>query len=335
MKILVTGSAGFIGYHLIKGLVVDKTLSILGIDNINDYYDIDLKLLRLEKSGIDKKEIQHCKLLHSSLHTNYTFAKADIIDKDQMNKLFEEYKPDIVINLAAQAGVRYSLINPDSYIQNNIIGFFNIINCCKNNNVSHLIYASSSSVYGNNLRSPYSEYDKTDSPVSLYAVTKKSNELMAHAYSNLYKMKTTGLRFFTVYGPYGRPDMAPMIFTNSIYKNKPIIVFNEGKLKRDFTYIDDIINNVIKIIKSKHDCRDLYKIYNIGSSNPINIMDFIYELEKFIGKKAEIKYSSMQEGDVYETYSNTTALINDYGNYKFTPLNFGVKKFIEWYNSYI
>jgi UDP-glucuronate 4-epimerase len=329
-KILITGTAGFIGYHLVKRLVQNSENETIGLDNINDYYDRNLKYARLKDTGIEKEDIQDLRLTQSRIYPNYRFVKLDLTDKVNLHKLFAEFRPDIVVNLAAQAGVRYSLEKPDSYIQSNIIGFLNILEGCRHYPVKHLIYASSSSVYGNNAKVPFSEDDKTDTPVSLYAATKKSNELMAYAYSHLYGIPATGLRFFTVYGPYGRPDMAPMLFTNAIIKGEPIKVFNNGNLSRDFTYIDDIIEGVCRVMAKTTGQTPPHAVYNIGCSKPVQLMDFIQTLEDAIGKKAEMVMQAMQQGDVYQTYADTTALESHCGYVPETGLREGIYQFVNF-----
>jgi UDP-glucuronate 4-epimerase len=331
MRILVTGTAGFIGYHLIKKLSENQLYEIIGVDNINDYYDRSLKYGRLEDTGIEKSAIKNNLFAQSVKYNNYRFVKLDLTDKKNLNKLFVDVKPNIVVNLAAQAGVRYSLENPESYIASNIVGFLNLLECCRFNPVNHLIYASSSSVYGNNAEIPYSEKTRTDSPASLYAATKKSDELLAYAYSHLYNIPATGLRFFTVYGPYGRPDMAPMIFTYAIYKNKTIRVFNNGDLRRDFTYINDIIEGLIRVIDKVPANVPPHKIYNIGCSSPVKLLDFINMLEEAIGKKALMLMLPMQQGDVCQTYADTSLLEEDIGYKPTTTLKEGIAKFVEWY----
>jgi UDP-glucuronate 4-epimerase len=331
MKIFITGAAGFIGYHLVKRLVQIETNDIIGIDNINNYYDQNLKYIRLKDTGIEKDEIKDLTLIKSKKHSKYKFVKLDLIDKNNLTKLFSEYKPDIVVNLAAQAGVRYSLENPDAYVQSNIIGFLNLLECCRHYPVKHLVYASSSSVYGNNAEVPYSEDTKTDSPVSLYAATKKSNELMAYAYSHLYGIPATGLRFFTAYGPYGRPDMAPMLFTKAIMIGEPIKVFNNGNLRRDFTYIDDIIEGIIRVMGKTPDKVPPHTVYNIGCSKPVQLTEFIHTLEDTIGLKAKMVMLPMQMGDVYQTYADTTALERDFGYSPIVSLKEGIERFISWY----
>jgi UDP-glucuronate 4-epimerase len=333
-KILITGTAGFIGYHLVKRLVQEVENIITGIDNINNYYDQNLKYARLKDTGICKEDVKDLLPTQSICYPNYRFIKFDLTDKEHLTSLFREFCPDIVVNLAAQAGVRYSLENPDAYIQSNIIGFLNLLECCRHYPVKHLVYASSSSVYGNSAEVPYSEDDKTDSPVSLYAATKKSNELMAHAYSHLYCIPATGLRFFTVYGPYGRPDMAPMLFANAIVKNELVKVFNNGNLSRDFTYIDDIIEGIVRVMAKTPDKDSHHAVYNIGCSKPVQLMDFIHTLEDTIGKKANLEMYPMQHGDVYQTYADTTELERVFGYHLRIELKEGVEKFVAWYKSF-
>ena len=326
-KILVTGAAGFIGYFLSKRLL-DMGCTVVGIDNLNDYYDVNLKLARLDLLKPYKK---------------FSFRKGDISNKAEIDELFSNEKFDIVVNLAAQAGVRYSITNPDVYISSNIIGFYNILEACRHNPVEHLIYASSSSVYGTNKKVPYSTEDKVDNPVSLYAATKKSNELMAHTYSKLYKIPTTGLRFFTVYGPMGRPDMAYFSFTSKIVKGEKIQIFNYGDMKRDFTYIDDIITGVVNIMGRVPDETEdgaPYKIYNIGNNKPEDLLNFVETLEKclmregIIDKPAEKEFLPMQPGDVYQTYADVDDLVRDFNFKPDTDLGEGLSRFIKWYIDY-
>lgn len=337
MKILVTGAAGFIGSFLCKKLLETTENQIIGLDNLNDYYDVSLKEARLE-------------MLRK--HETFKFIKGDISDKTFINKLFSEYKFDIVVNLAAQAGVRYSIDHPDVYIQSNIIGFYNILEACRYNPVKHLVYASSSSVYGGNTKVPFSTDDKVDNPVSLYAATKKSNELLAHAYSKLYNIPTTGLRFFTVYGPMGRPDMAYFSFTNKLIKGETIEIFNYGNCKRDFTYVDDIVNGIIKVMnkapEKKNGADGLpippYKIYNIGNSNPENLLDFVQILSEELVKagvlpkdydfEAHKKLVPMQKGDVPITYADTSDLERDFGYKPSTSLREGLRNFSVWYKMF-
>jgi UDP-glucuronate 4-epimerase len=318
---LITGAAGFIGFHLTKRLL-KQGLTVVGFDNLNDYYDVNLKHSRLDILKDFKK---------------YNFIKVDLADKDKVNELFATYHPDIVVNLGAQAGVRYSIENPDAYIKSNIIGFFNILEACRRNNVEHLVYASSSSVYGANKKIPFSTEDKVDKPVSLYAATKKSNELMAYTYSHLYGIPATGLRFFTVYGPYGRPDMAYYSFTKAILEGKPIKVFNHGDMYRDFTYIDDIVTGIVNILPNppqKDETGAPHKVYNIGNNKPEKLMDFIQTLEQCLGKEAIKEYYPMQPGDVYQTYADVTELMDDFDFKPDTPINVGLAKFVEWYREY-
>ena len=308
MNILVTGAAGFIGFHLSK-LLLKKGFNVIGLDNINDYYDPNLKLDRLKILGIKSNE--DCIYNQKFEKDNFKFIKLNLEDKENLLKLFESENIDIVCNFAAQAGVRYSLTNPDTYIQSNIVGFHNILECCRIYKIKHLIYASSSSVYGLNKKIPFSVNDSVDNPISLYAATKKSNELMAHSYSHLYNIPTTGIRFFTVYGPWGRPDMALFIFTKSIIEGKNIDVYNYGKMMRDFTYIDDIIKGVYKIIINKKNKK--FSIYNIGNNNSIELLDFIICIEKKLGKIAKKNMLPIQSGDVVKTWANVDGLIKDYG----------------------
>lgn len=335
MKLLLTGTAGFIGYSLTKKLLeLNLDVQIVGLDNINDYYELSLKYGRLADLGFDKSDIVYGKKIVSSHSKNSFFIQLKLEDKAGIDRLFAEEKFDIVCNLAAQAGVRYSIENPYAYIESNIVGFINILEACRHNPVRHLVYASSSSVYGMNDKVPFSEEDKVDSPVSLYAASKKSNELMAHAYSNLYKIPATGLRFFTVYGPWGRPDMAPFLFTKAIVNNEPIKIFNNGNMLRDFTYIDDIVDGVIKTLTHIPQTEIPYKIYNIGNSKPIKLMDFISEIEQALNKEAQKVFMAMQPGDVYQTYADTSNLENDVNFKPDTPIKEGVKSFVDWYISF-
>ncbi|MDO6811812.1 NAD-dependent epimerase [Tenacibaculum soleae] len=334
MKILVTGAAGFIGFHLSKKLL-DKGHTVIGIDNINDYYNVDLKYDRLKELGIQKETAAaFYKENISSTYSDFKFRRINLEDKEALVALFEQEKFDVVCNLAAQAGVRYSIENPDAYIQSNIVGFLNILECARYNNIKHLVYASSSSVYGANAKIPFSEEDKVDTPVSLYAATKKSNELMAYTYSHLYKIPTTGLRFFTVYGPWGRPDMAPMLFADAISNDRPIKVFNYGKMQRDFTYIDDIVAGIERVLVSDIKDRTLYKVYNIGNNNSVKLLDFISEIEKNIGKEAKKELLPIQLGDVEKTWANVNDLMKDYNYKPNTLLSKGIKEFINWFKNY-
>ena len=335
MKVIVTGVAGFIGFHLCNSLL-EKGHKVLGIDNINSYYDIDLKKARLNL--IQKKD----------KYKNFSFFKGDIQDELFLKDIFKSFEPNIVINLAAQAGVRYSLKNPSKYIQSNIVGFGNILECCKNFHIEHLIYASSSSVYGGNTKFPFSENDAVDHPVSLYAATKRSNELMAHTYSHLFNLPTTGLRFFTVYGPWGRPDMALFIFTKSIIEGKPIDIFNHGNMIRDFTYVDDVIEG-INLLLLKIPAKDEFfkssspspskswcpfRIFNIGNSNPISLISYIEAIEKSLNLKAIKNFVDMQPGDVSKTFSDTSSLENWIKFRPATKISKGVESFISWYKDY-
>lgn len=338
MKILVTGAAGFIGFHVCK-LLLEKGYHVMGIDNINDYYDVSLKYGRLSALGIKQiKEERFGQKMQSKTFHNFSFVKLNIEDREALPTLFETEKFEVVCNLAAQAGVRYSLENPNAYIDSNIVGFLNILECCRHYNIKHLVYASSSSVYGGNKKIPFETSDKVDHPLSLYAATKKSNELMAHTYSHLYGFPTTGLRFFTVYGPWGRPDMALFLFTKAIINDEPIKVFNQGNMERDFTYIDDIVEGVVKVIETplskRSDPTNRYKIYNIGNNNSVKLMDFINAIEEELSVKAIEELLPMQPGDVSATWANVDGLIHDYGYKPTTPLKEGVSKFISWYRSY-
>lgn len=334
-RILVTGAAGFIGSFLVKALA-EQGNEVVGIDNLNDYYDVNLKYGRLkELCGIQRENIEEGRLTVSTLYSNYRFVKGDITDRDLLAALFDAEHFDIVCNLAAQAGVRYSLVNPYAYAESNLMGFLNILEACRHHHIEHLVYASSSSVYGMNEKVPFCETDMTDTPVSLYAATKKSNELMAHAYSNLYHIPATGLRFFTVYGPWGRPDMAPYLFMKSITKGEPIRVFNHGKMRRDFTYIDDIIQAVVRIIGSKpYEAEVPFRVYNIGHSRPVELMDFIHCIERATGKEAVCRYEEMQPGDVTCTYADTTRLEEDFQYAPSTEIQDGIQRMYEWFESY-
>ncbi|MBD5303956.1 MAG: NAD-dependent epimerase/dehydratase family protein [Bacteroides sp.] len=332
-KILITGAAGFIGFHLVNRLC-EMGYEIYGIDNINDYYPVSLKYARLNECGIPEKKIIQGKPVKSIKYSNYRFCRIDICDKVQIDRLFAEEKFDIVINLAAQAGVRYSIENPHAYIESNIVGFLNILEASRVNNIKHLVYASSSSVYGGNTKTPFQETDRVDNQVSIYAATKKCDELMANVYSKLYHLPTTGLRFFTVYGPWGRPDMSPFLFIDAILNNKPIKVFNHGDMLRDFTYIDDIIEGVSRIINVIPESEHLASIYNIGNHTPTRLMDYIQCIEKSTGKVAEKEYLPMQPGDVYQTYADSTALSKATGFRPNTPLQEGIEKTVLWFKEY-
>ncbi len=334
MRILVTGVAGFIGFHLAKSLLALEH-NVVGIDNINDYYDVDLKYDRLSELGVNRKEAsEFYKNCVSKKHKSFLFTRMNLEDDLQLQEVFKENHFDVVCNLAAQAGVRYSIENPKTYIQSNVVGFLNVLECCRYNHIKHLIYASSSSVYGANTKVPFSEEDKVNSPVSLYAATKKSNELMAHTYSHLYNLPTTALRFFTVYGPWGRPDMAPMLFANAIRNGEPINVFNHGEMERDFTFIDDVIEGVIKVIEKPVEQREKYKVYNIGNNKTVKLTTFIDEIEVNLKKKAQQKMLPMQLGDVKKTWADVSHLIKDYNYQPTTTIEEGVSKFIQWFLGY-
>lgn len=318
---LVTGGAGFIGFHLSKRLL-EQSARVIGFDNLNDYYDVQLKNDRL---NILKE------------YENYTFIKGDLSDKEDVFRLFREYAPQVVVNLGAQAGVRYSIDNPDAYMQSNMIGFFHILEGCRHFRVEHLVYASSSSVYGGNEKVPFSTEDRVDEPVSLYAATKKSNELMAYAYSKLYNIPVTGLRFFTVYGPYGRPDMAYYKFTKKILAGEPIQIYNNGDMYRDFTYVDDIVQGMENVLCNPpvQNAKGVsYKLYNIGNHKPVKLMDFIAVLEKNLGKTAVKEFLPMQQGDVYQTYADVSDLMRDYGFKPDTTIEEGLGEFVRWYREY-
>jgi UDP-glucuronate 4-epimerase len=339
MKILVTGAAGFIGSKLMY-MLARRGDVVVGIDNINDYYDPRLKYGRLRECGIDAEndDMEWGRMAESTLLPNCRFCRMAIDDKESLDALFEEEKFDKVVNLAAQAGVRYSITNPYAYLQSNLVGFLNVLEACRNYGVRHLVYASSSSVYGMNEKVPYSEDDKVVSPVSLYAASKKSNELMAHAYSKLYGFATTGLRYFTVYGPWGRPDMSPMLFATAITQGKPIKVFNQGDMIRDFTYIDDIVEGTMHVIDHEPltaDCEHgvPYKVYNIGCSNPVKLMDFISEIENACGREAEKIFLPMQPGDVYQTNADTSKLEKECGYKPHWSLHDGIGEFMKWFKS--
>lgn len=346
-KILVTGTAGFIGFHLAQRLI-ERGDEVIGLDCINDYYDINLKYSRLHITGIEKNEISYGKFVQSTKFNNYRFIQLKLEDRDSILKLFTEQKFDKVCNLAAQAGVRYSIQNPFTYIDSNINGFLNILEGCRHNNVRHLVYASSSSVYGLNENMPFSTFHNVDHPISLYAASKKSNELMAHTYSYLYGMPTTGLRFFTVYGPWGRPDMALFIFAKAITEGKPIDVFNNGNMQRDFTYVDDIVEGIIRVIDNPANKDDKwsgqkpnpgtsvapYKIYNIGNSSPVKLLDFIEAIESALGKKAFKNFLPLQAGDVPATWADVDDLVENLGYKPQTTIQYGINRFIEWYKNF-
>jgi len=331
-SIIVTGAAGFIGFHLASALL-EQGHKVLGLDNLNDYYDVQLKQDRLSRIAD---------------HPNFSFRKISLEDMASLTKAFEEFRPEYVVNLAAQAGVRYSIINPKAYIDSNLVGFANILECCRHHKIKHLVYASSSSVYGSNTKVPFATSDNVDHPLSLYAATKKANELMAHTYANLYKLPCTGLRFFTVYGAWYRPDMAMFIFTKSIFEGKPISVFNHGKMKRDFTYVDDVVSAMVKLIPmpakasinwnsnnpDPSSSNVPYKIYNIGNHSPVDLLDMIECLENEIGKKAVKNFEPMQMGDVQSTCADVTELMQDTGFSPSTNIAEGIKSFVAWYKEY-
>ena len=332
MKILLTGCAGFIGMHVTRKLL-DLGNTVTGVDNLNEYYDPRLK---------------HGRLSELSALSNFNFIESDITDLKALERIFEENPPNRVINLAAQPGVRYSIENPHVYIQSNIVGFQNILECCRHNNIEHLVYASSSSVYGSNAKVPFAVTDNVDHPVSLYAATKKANELMAHTYSHLYGLPTTGLRYFTVYGPWGRPDMSAWLFTSSILKEEPIKVFNHGKMKRDFTYVEDVANITARILdhipnktenlpvdEKGHKCSNIpYKVYNVGNNTPIELMTFIETIENALGKKAEKVFLDIQPGDVLDTFADVEDLRRDVGIVPNTSLSYGISEWVNWFKSY-
>lgn len=331
-KVLITGAAGFIGFHLAKRLAANGC-QVVGLDNMNPYYDVALKNARLDDL---KKE------------SNFEFCEVDLCDRRQLEDLFVQQKLDVVVNLAAQAGVRYSLENPYAYVDSNLVGFINLLECCRHHETKHLVFASSSSVYGANSKMPFSVHHNVDHPVSLYAATKKANELMAHTYSHLYRLPCTGLRFFTVYGPWGRPDMALFLFTQAILEDKPIKVFNHGKMQRDFTYIDDIIEGVIRVMgrlprANPHWSGDApdpgtssapYKIYNIGNNNPVELIQFIEVIEAALGRRARKEFMDLQPGDVVATYADVDDLMEDVGFKPATPIEIGVARFVEWFKDF-
>jgi UDP-glucuronate 4-epimerase len=346
-KILVTGAAGFIGFHMARKLV-ERGEDVVGLDNLITYYDIDLKFKRLKFSGILSSDLKHGTLQESSKYVNYKFVQLGLEENVPLQKLFRDEKFDFVVNLAAQAGVRYSIKRPDVYIESNIIGFANILEACRNNNIEHLIYGSSSSVYGMSSMVPYSTKHPTDHPISLYAATKKSNELLAHTYSHLFQLPTSGVRFFTVYGPWGRPDMAYFIFANKIMKGEPIDVYNNGEMERDFTYVDDIVDGTIKIMYNKAQSNPdwspsnmepnsslaPYKIYNIGANKPVKLLRFIQILELCLGRKTKKNFMPIQPGDVLKTWANIDDLVTDFDYKPTTSLEDGISKFVDWYKKF-
>ena len=333
--ILITGAAGFIGYHLCEALLKSGH-KVVGLDNINDYYDENLKYMRLQHLGVERENAEIFDAISSSTShgTKMQFIRMNLEDRKALPKLFKDFKFDMVCSLAAQPGVRYSLENPEAYIDSNINGFLNVLECCRHNDVKRLIYASSSSIYGNSDAVPFSESANVDKPISLYAATKKSNELMAYTYSHLYGIETIGLRFFTVYGPWGRPDMAMFLFTDAIINKKPIKVFNNGNLSRDFTYIDDIVTGVVATLTEDSKKSSLYKLYNIGNSTPVQLMDFIKSIENNLGVVAEKEMLPMQAGDLHQTWADVSKLQKDYNYKPNTSVEKGVEAFINWYKIY-
>jgi UDP-glucuronate 4-epimerase len=332
-KFLITGAAGFIGLHLTNALL-ERGHEVVGLDNINDYYDVNLKYARLKDAGIERLGVVWNNLIKSIKHPGYHFVRMNLEDREHLTEVFRNGKFDYVVHLAAQAGVRYSIDNPDAYVQSNIVGFFNILEACRHYPVKYLLYASSSSVYGNNEKVPFSEDDNVDHPISLYAATKKSNELMAYTYSHLYAIPAMGLRFFTVYGPWGRPDMAIYKFTKAIMNNKPIQVYAEGKLLRDFTYIDDIVNGVIAILNKQKSLKPPL-LMNIGNNHPVTVNELVSELEQALNRRAQIEYLPMQPGDVEKTFADIE-LINAYCGFKpETNLKTGIRRFCDWYSGYM
>jgi UDP-glucuronate 4-epimerase len=347
MKILITGTGGFIGYHLAKALL-ERGDTVVGIDNLNEYYDVRLKFARLQQTGISTDDLVYGKPVCSKKYPNYTFVKLDLADKEQLARCFENHHFDAVCNLAAQAGVRYSLTDPDAYIDSNVKGFLNILECCRHFNIGHLVYASSSSVYGLNKKMPFSEHDIADHPVSLYAASKKANEMMAHAYSHLFNLPTTGLRFFTVYGPWGRPDMALFIFTKAMLEGKPVEVYNHGNMMRDFTFIDDIVEGITHVIDKPSeknvnwDAADPdaatssapFRIFNIGRGAPVSLLDFVSEIEKQLNVTANKIYRPMQDGDVAETCADVSNLDEALHYKPKTSVPDGVALFVNWYKEF-
>jgi len=347
MKILLTGIAGFIGFHVAKKLI-EQGHEIIGIDNINNYYDVNLKYDRLNELGVSRLKLDKYDVVISDCFPKLKFIRISLENNDKIANLFKSEQFDLVCHLAAQAGVRYSIENPHSYVESNIVGFLNILEGCRFNDIKHLVYASSSSVYGLNEKMPLSTNDSTNHPVSLYAATKKANEMMAHSYSHLFKIPTTGLRFFTVYGPWGRPDMSPMLFASAIKLGDTLKVFNHGKMMRDFTFIDDIVNGISKVLLSPAKSDDNwnpenpvtssssapYRLYNIGNSRPVELMKFIETIEKSMNKEAQKIFLPMQSGDVLKTFADVSEIENDLGYQASTNIKEGIKKFISWYNSY-
>lgn len=347
MKILITGTAGFVGFHLANRLLADG-FDVVGLDAINDYYDVNVKYDRLTFTGINRNQIAYNKLVQSGTQKGYRFIQLQLEDRENLHQLFVNEAFDVVVNLAAQAGVRYSLTNPYAYIDSNIVGFLNILEGCRHHAVKHLVYASSSSVYGLNEQNPFSTHEGVNHPISLYAASKKSNEMMAHTYSHLFGLPTTGLRFFTVYGPWGRPDMALFLFTKAIIEGSPIAVFNNGDMTRDFTYIDDIIEGIKRVVENPAKPNPgwdaahpdpatssaPFQLYNIGNNNPVKLLDFVKAIEIELGKKAEIIFKPIQPGDVPSTYADVQDLVDNLGYKPNTSIEKGIKNFIDWYKEY-
>jgi UDP-glucuronate 4-epimerase len=346
-KVLVTGAAGFIGFHLVAKLL-ERGDQVVGLDVINDYYEIELKYARLKETGIDHQQLTPGELQKSSKHPNYQFIRLGMEDREALHQLFDQFRFDAVMNLAAQPGVRYSIENPYAYIDSNVVGFINLLEACRHFKTSHLVFASSSSVYGLNASIPYATQDNVDHPISLYAATKKSNELMAHTYSHLYGIPTTGLRFFTVYGPWGRPDMAIYLFTKAVFENKTLKVFNHGNMVRDFTYVGDIVEGVVRVIDQPPSGNPNwnpeqpdpssspapYRIYNIGNNTPVKLMDFIEAIEAAAGREAKKEYLPIQPGDVMRTFADVSDLERDFGYKPSTEVRTGVQYFVDWYRKY-
>jgi len=346
-KVLVSGTAGFIGFHVARKLV-DRGYHVTGLDIINDYYDVNLKYDRLSMTGIDREKVAYNQLVTSTVSNNYQFIQLKLEDRDALLELFANRKFDVVVHLAAQAGVRYSLTHPQAYVDSNITGFLNILEACRHHPVENLIYASSSSVYGLNKNMPFATSSNVDHPVSLYAASKKSNELMAHTYSHLFNVPTIGLRFFTVYGPWGRPDMALFLFTRAILAGEPIEVFNHGNMERDFTYVDDIVGGIERMVGAPHPLKEgwnpespdpsfstaPYRIHNIGNSSPVKLTSFIEAIEKALGKNAERKMMPLQPGDVEKTWADVDSLKQDYHYNPSTPVETGIQRFVDWYREY-